>query len=280
MLSSIQEDFRLGKKFAPLIEERLNDRIPDEGLQRYLDRIGQRIAGICQHPDWEYHYAAVNHTSINALALPGGYIFITRGMLEKIESESQLAAILAHETAHVVARDTAAAMTRQTGMTLITVAAMVTGGTPREVQQLVLMTNQFLSLSYSRQDEREADLAGLDYLVGAGYDPNGMVETMQILQEAQTRRPIEFYSTHPLPANRIRYLKQRIDQKYASVPDGKTAKDSYQAKVLDYLAAHDPPKKKKRKTGQQNQSNSLRDLPSESGFQFRVRPSRPGMHIQ
>jgi len=272
ILSSAQEDFKLGKKFAPLIEEHLDERIPDEGLQRYLDRIGQRIAGICHHPDWEYHYVAVNHASINALALPGGYIYITRGMLEKIESESQLAAILAHETAHVVARDTAAAMTRQTGMTLVTVAALVTSGTPREVQQLVLIANQFLSLSYSRQDEREADLAGLEYLVGAGYDPNGMVETMQILEAQQTRRPIEFYSTHPLPANRIRYLKQRISQRYADVLDGKTAKDTYKAKVLDYLAAHDPPKKKKGKTGQQRRTTSVQGLAPESRFRFRVSP--------
>jgi predicted Zn-dependent protease len=279
-MSPVEDDFKLGHKFAPLIEEHLDNRIPDEGLQRYLDRIGQRIAGLCHHPDWEYHYAAVNHASINALALPGGYIYITRGMLEKIESESQLAAILAHETAHVVARDTAAAMTRQTGMTLLTMATLVSGEAPREVQQLVLIANQFLSLSYSRQDETEADLAGLDYLVDAGYDPNGMVETMQILQEQQTRRPIEFYSTHPLPANRVRYLKQRISQRYADVLDGKTAKDTYKAKVLDYLAAHDPPKKKKRKTGEKNKTKSLQTLPQESGFQFRVSPSRPGMYIQ
>jgi len=222
----------------------------------------------------------VNHASINALALPGGYIYITRGMLEKMESESQLAAILAHETAHVVARDTAAAMTRQTGMTLLTMATLVSGEAPREVQQLVLMANQFLSLSYSRQDEREADLAGLDYLVDAGYDPNGMVETMQILYELQTRRPIEFYSTHPLPANRIRYLKQRISQRYAQVLDGKTGKETYKAKVLDYLAAHDPPPKKRRKSSEQNKSKSLQSLPQESGIQFRVSPSRPGMYIQ
>jgi len=279
-MSPVEDDFELGHKFAPLIEEHLDERIPDEGLQRYLDRIGQRIAGICHHPDWEYHFVGVNHASINALALPGGYIYITRGMLEKMESESQLAAILAHETAHVVARDTAAAMTRQTGMTLLTMATLVSGEAPREVQQLVLMANQFLSLSYSRQDEREADLAGLDYLVDAGYDPNGMVETMQILYELQTRRPIEFYSTHPLPANRIRYLKQRISQRYAQVLDGKTGKETYKAKVLDYLAAHDPPPKKRRKSSEQNKSKSLQSLPQESGIQFRVSPSRPGMYIQ
>lgn len=278
ILSSEQEDFRLGRKFAPLIEERLNERIPDEALQRYLDRIGQRIAGICHHPDWEYHYAAVNHPSINALALPGGYIYITRGMLEKIETEAQLAAILAHETAHVVARDSAAAMTRQTGMTLATMAALVTGGTPREVQQLALMANQFLTLSYSRQDEREADLAGLDYLVDAGYDPNGMVETMQILEELQTRRPIEFYSTHPLPANRVRYLKQRIKLRYVGVAGGKTGKDEYKAKILDYLAAHDPPPKKKKKPGTRDRSNSLQDLSPKSGLQIRVTPARPGAY--
>ena len=279
MLSPVEADFKMGNKFAPIIEEKLDDRIPDEALQRYIDRIGQRIAGICHHPDWEYHYVAVNHPSINALALPGGYIYITRGMLEKLTSESQLAAILAHETAHVVARDTAAALARQTGLTLITMAALVTGDTPREVQQLALMSNQILTLSYSRQDEREADLAGLDYLVDAGYDPNGMVETMQILQVQQTRRPIEFYSTHPLPANRIRYLKQRVNLRYADATENKVGEDEYKAKILDYLDEHDPPPKKKKHTGKMDQTRQLQHAPARSGLQFRMRSSRPGMYL-
>ncbi len=236
MLYSEEDDFALGRQVAPRLEKALGDRISGESLQLYIDRVGQRIALVCHHPEWEYHYIAVDHEMINAMALPGGYIYITRGMLERLQTEAQLAAILAHETVHVVGRHTASQMSKQAAMSLATVAALAAGSGGGAL--LAQMTTQVMSLSYSREDETEADTAGLDYLVDAGYDPNGMVQIQEILLNEHTlRRELEFYSTHPHPETRLEAIKRRIKRRYYDVKPSRTD-DLYQKEVLDYLKAH------------------------------------------
>ena len=247
MFYSVEDDFTLGKAVAPEILKYLDGRIPDEMLQRYIDRIGQKIALVCHHPDWEYHFTAVEHESVNALALPGGYIFITRGMLEKLETEAQLAAILGHETTHVVARHSMAQISKRRVMNVATLATLVSGAAPPEVMQLTMITNQIMTMQYSRQDEKEADLAGLDYMVAAGYDPNGMLEIMRILQkEHPGGKQYEFFSTHPHPENRFYYIQRKIDLRYPSTRDLRIGRDTYQAKIAEYLETHPKRKKSKR----------------------------------
>ena len=92
-----------------------------------------------------------------------------------------------------------------------------------------------LSLQYSREDERDADLTGLSYMVQAGYEPQGMIETMQILQELQTIRPVEFFSTHPNPESRIAYLEERIARRYATLGTLKKGQAEYEEAVLARL---------------------------------------------
>ncbi len=235
MLFGPDDDVKLGRQYAPEVEKELGGKIPDESLQRYIDKIGQKIAGVSHRPDWQYHFIAVEHKSINAIAVPGGYVFITKGLLEKLESEAQLAAILGHETAHVVARDSAAALSRQYGMEILFLAIQA-GGAPEDAVRAAAFTKQILGLQYSRKDEREADLAGLDYMVKAGYNPNGMVETMKMLQEQQTAKLIEFFSTHPSPANRINYLTQEIYARSWNLEELKTGQENYRNNVLDQFS--------------------------------------------
>jgi predicted Zn-dependent protease len=230
MFFSPDKDVELGRKYAPLVEKELGGRIPEEGIQSYLNQIGQRIAGFCQRPDLSYHFAAIEEGGANALALPGGYIYITRDLLKDLKTESQLASVLSHEIGHVVARDTLAAMSQQIGMTAIMVAAQAGGSS--DLASGTRFLHAVLGLQYSREDEKEADLAGLSYMTQAGYDPNGMVETMQILETLQTYRPIEFFSTHPNPESRIAYLQDRIAMRYASLGGLKKGGDEYSQKVL------------------------------------------------
>jgi predicted Zn-dependent protease len=234
MFFSPAEDVKLGRKYAPQIEAALDGRIGDEGLQRYVDRIGQRIARVCHRPDLAYHFTAVETKGANALAVPGGYIYITRGLLEELETEAQLAAVLAHEVGHVVTRDSMAAISRQIGMTALVAAAAV-GGAPSEATRGASFVTAMLSLQYSREDEYDADMTGLSYMVQAGYDPNGMVETMQILQDLQTVRPIEFFSTHPNPENRVAHLQERIARRYATLGMLKEGRQEYETAVLARL---------------------------------------------
>lgn len=256
MLYSEEDDLDLGRQVAPRLEEALDGRIEDDALQLYVDRVGQRIALVCHHPEWEYHYIAVDHNMVNAMALPGGYIYITRGLLERLQSEAQLAAVLAHETVHVVGRHTASQLSKQTAMSLATIAVLAAGGaTPGGAQSMAVLTSQILSLNYSREDETESDTAGLDYLVKAGYDPNAMVQVQEILLEEHTlRRELEMFSTHPHPSTRLHDLKRRIQNRYPHITPTRT-QDPYQQIVLDYLKAH--PKLKKGQLPHTNHNTHL-----------------------
>jgi len=230
-----EKDVELGRKYAPYIEKELGGRVPDENLQKYVDQIGQRIARVCHRPDLSYQFAVVEEGGANAFAVPGGYVYITRGLLKELKSEAQLAAILGHEVGHVVARDTMVAMSRQIGATALLAAAAV-GDAPSDVVHATAFITGVLTLQYSREDEKDADLTGLSYMIQAGYDPNGMVETMEILSELQTYRPIEFFSTHPNPESRIEYLKERIGQRYATMTGLEQGQEEYAERILSPLS--------------------------------------------
>ncbi len=235
MFFSPEKDVALGRKYAPEIEKALGGRIPDENLQNYVNRIGQGIARVCHRPDLSYSYVAVDDKMTNALALPGGYVYITRGLLAELKTEAQLAAVLAHETGHVVARDTMAAISRQIGMAAV-VAAVQVGADSRSAGVGAGFVAATLSLQYSREDEQDADITGLSYMTQAGYDPNGMVETMKILEELQTIRPVEFFSTHPNPESRIAYLEEKIARRYADMTGLKTGREEYDKNILEPLS--------------------------------------------
>ena len=234
MLISQQQDIAIGQRYAPEVEKQLGGAIEDQALQNYVDYVGQKIARVSHELGFEYHFTAVQDESINAMALPGGYIFITRGMLEKLDSEAQLAAILGHEVVHVVARHTAAAMSREIGISVL-LSAVTSQGASQGALVAADLARQILGLRYSRENEREADLAGMDYMVWAGYNPNEMIETMRMIQSQPGEKPPEFFSTHPNPHDRIEYLTQKIQVKYYGLTGLKTGKEDYHRVVLGSL---------------------------------------------
>jgi predicted Zn-dependent protease len=238
MLISEQQDFEVGRQYAPEVEKEMGGRIENQSVQNYIDNVGQRIARVSHKPYWEYHFVALNHKSINAFTLPGGYVFITQGMLKKLTTEAQLAGILAHEIVHVVARHYAAAASRESSESGIMILAAALSGAkvPRGAFQAADLARQIIGLRYSRKDEREADLAGLDYMVVAGYNPYGVIESMQMLEGENTIRPVEFFSTHPDPQNRLAYLEGRIQTRYGTVSGLRTGKEDYHRFVLEPLA--------------------------------------------
>jgi predicted Zn-dependent protease len=234
MLISEEQDIEIGKKYAPEIEKQMGGRIPEPAIQEYVNGVGQTIVRISHKPNLQFQFAAVRDKTINAFALPGGFIFVTRGMLESLQTEAQLAGILAHETIHVVARDTANAMSKDIGLDIL-LSAVTSDDTSGGVLTVADVSKQILGLRYSRKDEQEADLGGLDYLVAARYNPYAMVETMQILAAQNDQRPIEFLSTHPNPESRITYLQQRIQARNYILTGAKIGKDAYRSAVLARL---------------------------------------------
>jgi predicted Zn-dependent protease len=234
MLLSEQQDVALGKKYAPEIEKQMGGCVANEALQNYVNTVGQKVAKVSHRRSWDYHFVVLDDNIVNAFALPGGYVFITKGMLKELTTESQLASVLAHETAHIVARDTAVLMSREIGIDIL-MATAVSDRTSSTVRTAADLARQIIGLKFSRTDEKDADLAGMDYMVRAGYDPNGMVETMQMLQNQQKTRTIEFFSTHPNPENRVAYLKARINSRYLRREGLLTGKDEYDNAVLNQL---------------------------------------------
>lgn len=230
------QDVEIGQKLAPELEKELGGRIQDDVLQYYIDSVGQKIARLSHKSYFDYQFIALDHKMINAFALPGGYIFITKGMLEKLESEAQLAAILAHEISHVVARDTMNRISNEMGaQILFHTAAMAADGLPADAWRAAIVARQIIALKYSRSDERQADLSGLQYMVRAGYNPYGMVETMEILERLDKDNPVEFLSTHPSPENRIGYQIRTIQTRYYRHAGLIIGKDLYRTAVLNQL---------------------------------------------
>jgi len=240
MLMPLEQDIQIGRRYAPEVEKELGGRIKDKALQDYINSVGQRIARVSHIRSIEYHFTALNHKSVNAFALPGGYIFITRGLLERLETEAQLAAILAHEVAHVVARDTSNTISRELGMNLALIGGLASSKAPAEVAKAVIVTKQLISLRYSREDEREADIGGLRYMVRAGYNPYGIVEAMEMLESLAEDEPAEFLSTHPSPVNRTIYLRRKINRLNLDLSLLKVGREEYQQAVLERLKKSGP----------------------------------------
>lgn len=181
----------------------------DEELQKYVDKVGQRVAAESDRPDLEYTFTVLDHEMVNAMALPGGYIYITRGMLMHMNSESELAAVLGHEIAHVTEKH--AIKSQRSGKILeaLSQVAAVATGTPG-VYELGGIFGGVLLSGYSREHELEADKVGARYMAKAGYSPEAMLETIEVLK-AKDRIEIEqarledrepevyhgFLSTHP-----------------------------------------------------------------------------------
>ena len=195
---------------------------PDRTLQAYVDEVGNRIVENSAASDtpypYEFHLLRDNRT-INAFALPGGQIFITAALMAKLNSEAQLAGVLGHEIAHVVARHGAEHIAKQQlGAAIVNavgIAASDGSDGGRNAAMLARAVNQMVNLKYGREDELESDRLGFQFMTQAGYNPTGIIELMAILDSARRgQAQPEFFSTHPNPGNRIARLKEIIAQTY------------------------------------------------------------------
>jgi len=223
---------KAGREAAAEVDKEFASSNINPQLQSYVTSVGKKIAAVSHTPQLDFSYKIVDHNSVNAFALPGGYIFITTGMLKELTNESQLAAICAHETVHVTARHAAARISEQTVVNAM--FTLVSSEKTAGAVQVAKVVNNLAQLKFSREDEKEADQYGLDYLVKAGYSPYGMVETMEILNRQSGSRPIEFLSTHPNPENRIGLIQENIHNKGYKA-SGRVGAEDYQANVLNNL---------------------------------------------
>ncbi len=161
----------------------------DQALQDYIAMVGQRVAAESSRPDLEYHFTILNDEIINAFALPGGYVYVTRGMLTHMNSESELAAVLGHEVAHVTEKHAIRRQNRQKGLNILNTVVAIGTGQPG-LYELGNIFGGVLITGYSREFELEADEVGAQYMAKAGYSPEAMLRTIEILK-AKDRIEIE-----------------------------------------------------------------------------------------
>lgn len=194
----------------------------DRALVQYVAGVGMSLVRVTHRPHMPYNFQVVNATHINAYAFPGGSVAITRGILAELGSEDELAGLIGHELGHINARHTAARMAKTkvlgavvSSLSLIaSVAAQGFGGLADTVGQLG--GNLFLA-SYSREDERQADALGMEYMVAAGYSPQGMIQLMDMLRSMGKSQPnaLELmFSTHPMSEERYKTAEARARSQF------------------------------------------------------------------
>jgi predicted Zn-dependent protease len=184
VLMSEKRELEVGKEE----NDKLMEKAPiykDARLQAYVEQVGQHLASISHRPELQYHFTIIDSPDINAFALPGGYVYINRGLLTLLTSEDQLAAVLGHEIGHITARHAVqqqtAARTNNILATTAAVASVIATGTTVLGETANLFGGALIS-GYGRDMELEADGLGAEYLVKAGYDANAMVQVIEVLK--------------------------------------------------------------------------------------------------
>ncbi len=242
-LLSEEHEIALGAEAAPQFEASYGGPIPDEHVVRYVADFGRRLAAQSERPDLPWQFNAVDSASVNAFALPGGKLFITRGLLEKLDNEAQLVGVMGHEVAHVTNHHVGKQMTQnlliQLGVAAIGTAAAVSDEDWLDALGVGASTGGALySLHYSRSHETESDTYGLRYAAELGYNPKGLRQVMGIFKSMGGARAPEFLSTHPYPDSRIENIDRLIKKNYprADEPGAyKWGKEAYEQNVLSRL---------------------------------------------
>lgn len=205
------QEISIGQKTFPQVLQQMGGTYQDQALNAYVERVGQRVARASHRPDLPYQFAVINDSTPNAFALPGGPIAITRGLLVVMENEAQLASVLGHEVGHVTARHSVAGMQRGA---LLNVGLAVISGVAGDAaygpfaQQAGQLAATLINNTYSREQERESDRLGIDYMVRAGYDPRGSVQIQELFHRkleggAEPSWVGGLFRTHPFSKERM-----------------------------------------------------------------------------
>ncbi len=181
----------------------------DTRLNRMVERVGRRIVKVAQGPGYNWSFTVFQDESPNAFALPGGKVGVNTGMFKVAKTESQLAAVIAHEIAHAVARHSSERLSRQIALQGGLAVAGAASQTAAQYSQILAQAATLgVVLPFTRTQEAEADEIGVIYMARAGYDPRAAIKLWQNFARQGGDRPPEFLSTHPSPDNRIKRLQQ------------------------------------------------------------------------
>lgn len=245
---SRDEEIAMGVQGKSQMLSEMGGEVSNADLRAYVTEIGQKLAAQTEgsNPSLPWEFTLLDSDVINAFALPGGKVFVSRGLAAKMTNEAQLAAVLGHEVGHVTARHINDKIARQTGTQIgLGLVGAVLGEGSQTIQQLGAQAAGVALLSYDRGEESEADSLGLRYMTRLKYDPQGMVQLMQILkQEGGGGGTPEWQSTHPLPQTRIDALTVEVRRDYAHTqnnPEYTLRSAEFQNRFLKKLGASGSP---------------------------------------
>ena len=210
------DDVKLGREAAQEVEKEM-PVMRDSQVNAYLDRIGQRLAenipAEFRHSEFRYSFTGVNMKEINAFALPGGPMYINRGMIEKARNEGEVAGVMAHELSHVALRHGTAQQTKATPYAIGQIAGQIAGAIiGGRTGSVIAQGSQFgigtYFMKFSREYEKQADILGSHIMAAAGYDPRDMANVFQTIEKESGPGGPQWMSDHPNPGNRYEYINR------------------------------------------------------------------------
>jgi predicted Zn-dependent protease len=241
-LISVEQEIDMGRRVDTEVRREM-PVLKDAEVTAYVRSLGRRLAQHAPGPKYPYRVSVVDYREINAFALPGGPIWMHRGLMHAATNESQVAGVLAHEVAHIAQRHSADQLTKATmanwGLGVLGAFLGNSAGAGAAQMAAGYLANGVF-LKFSRDDEREADEVGLQIMRRAGWNPRGMVELFEVLRREARRDPgsVEtFFSSHPPPQDRINRLEGEIGRN----PSGRRDSEEFQ-RVRARLLRMTPPR--------------------------------------
>lgn len=228
-LISEAQEVAMGRQAEPQVLASFGE-YPDEEWQRYVNDLGQQLAAASERPHLPWAFHVLDDPLVNAFAYPGGYIYITRGILSHFNSEAELVSVLGHEIGHVTARHSVEQMSQQQLAQLGLGVAAAASEDFRPYAGYAAAGLQVLFLKFGRDDERQSDDLGLRYMTRAGYDPEEMpnvFRTLERMQDASGQQIPEWQSTHPDPENRVGRIESQIVELPPELRDGKVGREAF-----------------------------------------------------
>lgn len=215
-MTSTDKEVELGRKIARRVEHEM-ELTADQPLQERVQVIGERIAAVCDRRELVYHFRVIADEDVNAFSLPGGYVFVHDGLIKKTAGDDELAAVIAHEVAHITARHSVKRYETGLGLQLAQLATIATGSS--RSARGVGVAARAAQLAYARQDELEADRLGVKYMREAGFDPKAMLTFLDTLHELHAAKPRyiargvvrpHYALTHPYVPERVLAVKEAL----------------------------------------------------------------------
>ncbi len=239
-----EQDIQIGQQASARIGRQvllLNDPRVDD----YLDALGKRLASYAPGYKFPYQYLCINDENINAFALPGGFIYINRGVIEAADDEAQLAGVMAHETSHVALRHGTNQVSKAEAWRIPLGLLGAAGGLGGLIGQVGAgFTLNSIILKYSRDDEMQADVLGTQILYDSGYDPRALAQFFEKIEaESKGKEPAQFFSDHPNPVNRIGRIDEEVDKLGGPEPNYRSDSDDFRSIKIYIMKLPKPPKR-------------------------------------